>query len=92
MKLASRLVADGFQGKYDVAVVVSNDSDLCEPVRIVKDELGKPVGVANPHQSRYPAILRASFYRPIRSSHLSQSQLPATITDGAGSFGKPAGW
>ena len=35
----------GFTGKYEVAVVVSNDADLLEPVRLVRAVLGLPVGV-----------------------------------------------
>jgi len=31
-------------------VIVTNDSDLAEPVRIVAQELGLPVGLLNPHQ------------------------------------------
>lgn len=34
-----------FRDAYDTAVIVSDDSDLCEPVRIVKAEFGKKVGI-----------------------------------------------
>jgi hypothetical protein len=35
--------------KFEVAVLITNDSDLAEPVRIVAQELGLPVGILNPH-------------------------------------------
>ena len=45
VNLAAHLLVDGFTGKYEVAVVVSNDADLLEPVRLVRAVLGLPVGV-----------------------------------------------
>ncbi len=45
VNLASYLLVDGFLGKYEVAVIVSNDADLIEPVRLVRAGLGLPVGV-----------------------------------------------
>ena len=35
VNLATYLVADGFRDLYDTAVVVSNDSDLAEPLKLV---------------------------------------------------------
>jgi hypothetical protein len=32
-------------------VVITNDSDLAEPVRIINKEIGIPVGILNPHTS-----------------------------------------
>jgi len=43
--LASRLLLDAFRGAFDVAVGISNDADLLEPVRMVREELGLTVGV-----------------------------------------------
>ena len=37
--LATYLLHDGFTGAYDTAVIVSNDSDLREPVRVVRTVL-----------------------------------------------------
>ena len=39
---------DGFQKRFEVAVLITNDSDLAEPVRIVLQELALPVGLLNP--------------------------------------------
>jgi hypothetical protein len=41
---------DGFASDYEVAVVVSNDSDLLEPIRMVRDRLGLTVGILNPYR------------------------------------------
>jgi hypothetical protein len=78
----------------DVAIVVSNDSDLCEPIRIVKDELGLPVGLLKPHPRPSQALkqLKPAFVRPIRSGPLSVSQFPAVMTDAKGKFTRPTVW
>jgi uncharacterized LabA/DUF88 family protein len=48
--LASHLLPDAFKGSCEVAVVISNDSDLRVPIRIAEKELGIRVGVINPHR------------------------------------------
>jgi uncharacterized LabA/DUF88 family protein len=48
VNLACHLIADGYKDAYDVAVVVSNDTDLVEPLRIVVQDLKKPVGLICP--------------------------------------------
>ena len=52
VNLASHLLIDGFRARYDLAVVISNDGDLKEPIRFVRDDLQAPVGILNPHKNR----------------------------------------
>ncbi len=47
VNIASHLLRDGYNRVFELAVVVTNDSDLCEPVRIVRHELNFPVGILN---------------------------------------------
>jgi len=62
--LASHLLLDGFKGAYDAAAILSNDSDLIEPVRMVKAELGLPIGLLSPVQNPTPQLrAAASFLR-----------------------------
>jgi uncharacterized LabA/DUF88 family protein len=49
VNLATYMLVDAFRGDCDQLVVITNDSDLAEPVRIVNRELGIPVGIFNPH-------------------------------------------
>lgn len=93
VNLASYLLHDGFKELYDVAAIISNDSDLREPVRMVKEVLGLQVGIINPH-SRHSKELQeyATFVKRIRKSHLAMSQFPETITDSKGTFSKPTIW
>jgi hypothetical protein len=94
VNLASYLLVDGFRGRYEVAVVISNDSDLATPIRLIRDELRLPVGVVNPRGQRSSWELRqvAKFHRKIRQGLLERSQLPDTLEDAKGTITKPVAW
>lgn len=97
VNLASHLLVDGFRARYDLAVVISNDSDLKEPVRFVREDLDAPVGVLNPHGNRSWALSprdlpRASFYKPIRTAALAASQFPERMRDAHGEIHRPPEW
>lgn len=93
VNIAAHLIHDAHQDRFDVAVLVTNDSDLAEPIRIVTREIGRPVGVLYPggHQSRV-LTQHATFVRPIRQGVLRVSQFPDMLTDAHGTFSKPASW
>jgi hypothetical protein len=75
------------------AVLITNDSDLLEPVRIVREELKLPVGIINPHpKPSFQLQKQASFIKQVRPWVLAKSLFPYTLTDEAGTFSKPAGW
>ena len=93
VNLATRLLVDGFRGNYETAVVVSNDSDLAEPIRVVVQELQLPVLIANPHP--HPAWTLKKLGLPIkaiRQGPLSACQFPAVMMDANGPFTKPPTW
>ena len=97
VNLASHLLADGFRARYDLAVVISNDSDLKMPVEIVRSELDAGVGIINPHEYRSwalsPRKLPArSFYQRINPRHLRRSQLSLDLVDEEGPITCPDGW
>ena len=93
VNLASHLVRDAFRGAFQTAVLITNDSDLAEPVRIVRQELNLPVGILNPHQQHSAELKRiATFVKRIRQSNLITSQFPATLTDAKGACHKPTSW
>ena len=91
--LGAFLVAHGYQKRYEGAIVVSNDSDLVLPIKIVRQELGLPVGIYNPHP-RYSVELyrEATFRKQIRVGVLQAAQFPDTLTDENGTITKPATW
>jgi len=93
VNLATLLVADAFRGNFEAAVVLSTDSDLALPIKLIRAELGLPVGVLFP-SGRYSVELAqaASFKRTIQRSQLRKCQLPTTLTDANGVITKPAQW
>lgn len=93
VNIATHLLNDGYKGLYQAAILVTNDSDLCEPIRIVRQELGLVVGLLNPY-TKPSRVLRqhASFTKPIRIGVLRASQFAPTLVDATGSFHKPPSW
>ena len=93
VNLATHLLHDAHMGRFDVGVVISNDSDLLEPIRLIRSELNKKVGILNPHPNPSRALLpHIDFIKQIRAGVLGASQFPATMTDSVGIFTKPSAW
>jgi uncharacterized LabA/DUF88 family protein len=93
VNLATHLMWDGFRSRYEAAVLVTNDSDLLEPVKIVRRELGLVVGILNPHKKASRVLAReASFVKQIRTAALKASQFPRTMKDAHGVITKPSSW
>ena len=92
VNLATHLLNDAWQGLFDTAMVVSNDTDLVTPIRMVTVEREKQVFVACPGRWQIAPQLRAAAtnVRHIRASLLKAAQLPDTIP-GSG-ISKPANW
>src|SRR5262249_10958129 len=67
VNLASYLLVDAFAQEYDIAVVVSNDSDLVTPITLVRSELGRKVALLNPRPKTAKDLQGvADIYRDIR--------------------------
>lgn len=86
VNLASYLLLDAFKKRYDVGVVVTNDTDLIEPIRIVTEEFGVPVGIISPvtddeRSTAFGLVKVASFVRRVREKHLRDAQFPNPVID-----------
>jgi len=104
VSLASYLLVDGFRGEYEIAIVVSNDSDLAEPIRLVHSVLSLPVDVLSPqwerptpfgiYEPRHSKLLQkeASRFCVVKEKVLAACQLPPILRDSIGTITKPAGW
>ena len=93
VNLASRLLIDCYRSNCDVAVIISNDSDLVFPIDHVKRYLGKTVGIVNPHDRPNRELMAiANFFKSIRPSILASCQFPDKLSDGLGEFHKPPTW
>ena len=92
VNLAVHLLNDGWLNAYDCGVVVSNDSDIAEAMRLVRQPHGKRIGLVTPgagRPSRQP-MAHADFSRHIRANGLQHSQLPDPIS--GTNIRKPVAW
>ncbi len=101
VNLASHLVRDAMRGDFDEALVISNDTDLVEPIRIVTQELGLRVGIVAPRRARKgqtpipsPSLRNvSSFVVYIDDAHLGNAQFASPLARAKGGpLVKPAGW
>jgi uncharacterized LabA/DUF88 family protein len=93
VNIASYLLLDAAKGDCEVAVVVSNDSDLKEPIALARAEFAISVGVVNPHPEKVRSlVLRPTFFKQLRPGVLRACQFPPVLEDERGSFVKPAAW
>ncbi len=93
VNIATHLVRDACLKRFEVGVIITNDSDLAEPVRIVRHEFGMPIGVLNPHEHHSVQLKRlATFQKRIRQSALVACQFPDTLSDAKGPIHRPANW
>lgn len=93
VNLAVHLINDAHLNKFDVALVISNDSDLLTPIKMAREELGKKVGILNPqkHPSRV-LVANTDFFKQIRTGALLASQFPPVLSDAKGAINKPTRW
>ncbi len=93
VNLATHLLHDGVRGLYDTAVIVSNDSDLLEPIRIVRASYGKTVGLLNPQKKPSKQLRKnTDFVKQIRQGPLGACQFPDVLEDSKGEITKPTSW
>jgi uncharacterized LabA/DUF88 family protein len=93
VNLATYLIRDAAKGLCDRAIVVSNDSDLVEPIRVARADFGVEVYIVNPQRRAVAELTQAaSGSRDISLAALAASQLPMTLSDAVGTITKPVGW
>lgn len=94
VNLGAHLVRDAFTDAFDVGVVITNDSDLVEPIRIAVTEAGKRVGLLVPVKYPTQSLMNvASFYLRLRPGHLARAQFPDPVLAADGSsIAKPPSW
>jgi uncharacterized LabA/DUF88 family protein len=96
VNIATYLLMDAFEDDYEAAVVVSNDSDLAEPIRLVRQRFKKKVLVLHPcGPRRKPSyqlgkVATKSFI--LDAALLPRCQFPVTLGDSIGTIHKPPMW
>lgn len=96
VNLGAYLVADAARHDCETAVMITNDSDLAEPIYLARDWFKVPVGIINPSSSNIfsPDLLaeRPLFTKRIRASTLQSCQFPDRLRDHRGVIKRPAKW
>jgi len=83
VNIATHLVRDACLNKFDMAVLVSNDSDLLEPLRVLH-EINKKFLILSPHDKYcfdFVNNLSTKCMRKIQEKHIIAAQFPDEIID-----------
>lgn len=93
VNLATYLILDAVGHHYAAAVVISNDSDLEEPIRRVRQRFGVAVDILNPTSATSSILKRvASSFTRLTLPDVQVCQLQITIRDRQGTITRPRGW
>ena len=90
VNLAAHLLNDAWHRRFDSAAVISNDTDLVTPIRMVREEQGKPVYIICPRQVVAKELKDAAtdvFF--VSPEHLCEAQFPDIV---ANRISKPECW
>ena len=92
VNIAVHMLHDAWLDAYDCAVVVSNDGDLAEALRLVRSDCKKEIRLMRPRRAQKSGKLskHADFFHHITPAALKKNQLPSPIP-GTGIF-KPKEW
>lgn len=97
VNLAVHLLNDAWKDSFAAAAIVSNDTDLCEPIRIVAKEMGKHVVLLCTAQrgASAPLVQVATTVRHVHRDFLRDAQFPNPVIPpqaGWKPIVKPATW
>lgn len=93
VNLAVHMLNDAWLDKFDCGVLISNDSDLAEPLKLIRSQQGKIIGLLSPLLTGHPSRelqKQAHFVKRIRQGAIRQAQLPEIIP--GTTIKKPATW
>ena len=93
VSLATMLLCDAFDGDFQQAIVVTNDSDLALPIEMVRVRFQLKIGVLSPRPSVTARLQKAAtFCGALRQGAIEACQFSAMLTDRDGTITKPAHW
>ena len=84
---------DALSGAFDEAVMLTNDTDLVEPVRIVTQEANLPVTLLTPVTQPATSLARFAIHIRHVQPYVGPCQFPPMLLAGNGkTIAKPACW
>lgn len=93
VNLATHLLVDAFNNEYDIALLISNDSDLAEPLRVIKEDFHKTILLLSPFKTYSKKLAQHSDFKKRIPAHiLKRCQFPEKLIDVGGEFHKPRAW
>jgi uncharacterized LabA/DUF88 family protein len=94
VNIATYMMYDAFRDDADAYVLLSNDSDLAETLRLLANEMRRDTGIIFPAATHANELIKTnpSIVRQVREGTLRASQLPTTLRDDVGTITKPVGW
>lgn len=95
VRIATRILGDAIDDRFDTAIVISGDSDLTPPIQEVRTRFGAKriivVFPPNRHSAQLKAVANACF--TLGEANLRKSQLPETVVTQGGIYLKrPDHW
>lgn len=88
VNIASHMLIDGFHNEYDIAALISNDSDFAYVVKFIKEELKKGVIIFNPQHKPSKTLSDLTMVNSIFDNTLKNAQFPSIING----FARPDKW
>ncbi|MBP3933064.1 MAG: NYN domain-containing protein, partial [Pseudomonas sp.] len=93
VNLGVHLVRDALLRKMEHAVVITNDTDLCEPLRIVVEDAKLPLTLLSPVANPAKGLEKLATYVRHLSPYLGVSQFPDPVVTSTGEIlAKPDKW
>ena len=95
VNIAVEMMRDAFQERFDTALLLSADSDLCPPVRMIRELFpAKRVVVGfPPHRRSAELVNAASNHFVIGKGSLAKSQFPPEVVTSSGTIlRRPETW
>lgn len=92
VNLATYLLVDAYEDDFQAAVVITDDSDLAEPITVVRHRLRHHVTVLSPRGKSRKLSQAATRFRKINPRNLAESLFPPILNDEHGVITKPTAW
>ena len=93
VNLATYLLRDAALKDCELAIVLTNDTDLLEPLRLVRSEFGLQVMLVSPVDTPSSTLLGSvDGVKKLRRGPLQACQLPTNLSDAKGDIHRPRSW
>lgn len=91
--LGAYLLRDSYVADMEMAVVVTNDTDLETPMRIAREEIGMRIALVSPYKVAHRNLeAHADSVKKLRRKPVANSLLPWTLEDERGQIHCPELW